>query len=227
MKSQFMNKKQLIEYLKEKKEYLDIMQKDFGNDSWWYSNRGSEHCINCKVYDWVDTEKIIEILQEKERIAMQLLDIDIEDLCNEIAWGVYGDFEYSIVGLARSNVLEMLQEKYAEIVDITYHGRSGGWACIQYNFDIKSIDGWTLDDTLDEAPFKDLRELKKVVDDAIETINKVNSDYMIAYNKLCKNIEEPKEYVERVVMYIEDRKDEVLEKIDENIELSKKLNALQ
>lgn len=227
-----MDKKQLIDYLEEKKEYLDIMQKDFGNDSWWYSNRKSQDCIKCKVYSYVDTKKVVELLPEKEKATMIILDIDIEKLCNEIVWGSeYGyDFDYCMIGEARRDVLEMLQEKYPEVVDITYHGKQGGWACIQYNFDIKTggYFYYGLDDLdNDEITMKHIQELKKQVDKAIETIENVNGDYMKAYNELCRNIEDPQAYVYNVVEYIKDRERELLEQLDRKIELSKKIQALQ
>lgn len=221
-----MNKKQLIEYLEDKKDYLDMMQKDFGHDSWWYSNRKSKDCINCKIHAWVDTSKVLALLSDKERDTIELLDLDIDKMCNDIIWGEDYCFEFGIVGQARSDVLEKLEEEYPAVVDITYQGRQGGWACIQYNFDIMSGDGWTLDDTLDDAPVKDLRELKKQVNIALDTINRVTIAYEKEYQALCESIEDPLSYVYDIKECIASEEQALLEQLDKKIELSEKLKAL-
>lgn len=221
-----MNKKDLVEYLEEKKEYLDIMQKDFGNDSWWYSNRKSDNCINCKIHVWVDSSKVLALLSEKERATVELLELDIEKMCNDIIWGEEYCFEWGIVGQARRDVLENLQEEYPEVVDITYQGRQGGWACIQYSFEIRSSDGWTLEDNLNEAPLKDLKELKKQVDKAIETIDKATEYYLQEYKSLCTSIGDPMSYVYNIEERIKSEEETLLAQLDKKIQLSKKLKAL-
>lgn len=222
-----MNKKELVEYLEEKKEYLDIMQKDFGHSSWWYSNRKSDNCIKCKIHAWVDSSKVLALLSEKERATIELLELDIDKMCNDFVWGEEYCFEWGKVGQARRDVLENLKEEYPEVVDITYQGRQGGWACIQYSFDIMSKAGFTLDD-LDyiNIKIKDLRELKKQVDKAIETMDNATEYYLQEYKSLCKSICDPASYVYDIEERIKSEEENLLAQLDNKIELSEKLKAL-
>lgn len=225
-----MNKKELVDYLEEKKDYLDIMQKDFGHSSWWYSNRKSDHCIKCKVHAWLDSSKVLALLSEKERATVELLELDIDKMLNDVVWGEDYCFEWGMVGQARRDVLENLKEEYPEVVDITYQGKQGGWACIQYSFDINSGGSfyYTLDDLdCDDIKIKDMRELKKQVDKAIETINNVNSYYMKAYNELCNSISDPSSYVYDIKERIKSEEENLLAQLDNKIELSEKLKALK
>lgn len=194
-----MNKKQLFDFISEKQDIINNYESSFGNDSWWYSNRTPETCNRVKIYASVDTDKVLELLSEKQRKQIELLDINIISLCNDIAWGDEYDFDYSIIGQCRTDYIDKLKELYPVVEDVTFHGRNCGWACVRYNFNISSNDGWTIDDIInngvDGSEYKTLLQVYKQINKALDTVDKVDEFISQSVKEVCDTIEDTKTYI--------------------------------
>ena len=194
------------------------MQKDIGHHSWWYSNRGSEDCIKCKLYPFIDIEKLKDLLPERTKAVIEVLDIDINAIIDRYVWD-------TVVPDAREAILETLKEKY-DIVDIEYVGRSGGWACIQYNFDIATKEGYTAEDDLEDMKYSDLKELLQKQKKAYQTINSATADYIEAYERLEKELDTEEYYIDEVIFQVKMQQGDLLEKLDEFIKKGENLKTL-
>lgn len=188
-------------------EYLERMQKGLGHHSWWYTNRSSDDCINVKVHAWVDTDKVLQLLTQKEREAVDVLGIDVADFCEDIKWSV-------LVEDARMFLLEELQGLDTEnetVHEIEYGGRSGGWLAVVYHFDLVG------DYCEGHEHVKDLYETKAITkkewaqwcknaDAAIAHIEKVHAKVKELHRGLEQAIEDPQSYIDPLRDYIEDQK---------------------
>jgi len=202
-----MNKKQLFDYISEKQGFINTYQSEFGNQSWWYSNRSPETCNNVKIYTYLDTEKVLELLSEKQRKQIELLDLNIVSLCNDIVWGGDYDFQYSTIGMHVTDEIDNIKNNYPAVQDITFHGRSGGWVCVVYDFNIKTGDGWTIDDIvnsgIDGTDYKTLLDIYKQINKAIETVDSVNEYIQESKRVLEGLIENPENYIYDIEQNIE------------------------
>lgn len=122
-----MKKTYTIEQLEDKKEYFTKMQKGLGHHSWWYTNRGSDNCINVKVHIYNKHEPI-DYLTEKEKELIKVLDIDTDNIAN--------DYFYEHLQAERDGLnMDIEAGEYPQVDSVEYGGRSGGWLCVVYNFD--------------------------------------------------------------------------------------------
>ena len=202
-----MNKKQIFDYISEKQDVINEYESVFGNDSWWYSNRSPETCNKVKIYAYVDIDKVLELLSEKQRKQIELLDIDLNTLCNDIAWGDEYNFDMSLVSMYTDDEIEKIKTKYPAVQDITFHGRSGGWACVVYDFNIKTGDGWTIDDVVnngvDRTEYKTLLDIYEQINKALKTVDEINEYIEKSRKRLCKLLEDPQSYILKALHVIE------------------------
>jgi len=193
-------------------EYLTRMQKDLGHHSWWYTNRQSADCINVKMHCWVDTDKVLAGLTEREREAVTVLDIDVDQFCDELKWrDIESTREWLLESLKDDDTL---QNETAQVDSLDYGGRSGGWLAVVFDFDAIGdyLEGY--DYAIEYLTKKEQREQCKAVDNAIAYIDKVHARIVDMHKRYCDELEKPEFYIEELQMHIEESIDHEQTKIE-------------
>lgn len=196
-----MNKQQKIDFVEASIDWYNRMTAGLGHQSWWYTNRSSDDCINVKLHNgWVDINDVLEGLTTKEKEDAEVLGIDLEELVNNIMWGDYG-----IVDDAKHMLETELVEKY-RVVKLEYGGRRGGWLAVV--FDWESIDDF--ENCLDEAVDK-IKEAKKENQEVITLVEKRCKELEAMLNNPDTYIEIIKERIQNIKEHQQERAKKILE----------------
>lgn len=198
-------------------EYITRMQKGLGHHSWWYTNRQSEDCINVKMNCWVDSKEVTNLLTKKEKEAVKVLGIDVDEWVENEKWSIIGvEQEYLLDTLKYA---DKLQKEDARVHDIEWGGRSGGWLAVVFDFDgisdycegYEYVKGLYDDGTITKREWS---ELCKSADSAVEYIELVHNYVKELHMSLCESLEDPQTYIEQLQEYIASCIDSEKEKID-------------
>lgn len=186
-------------------EYLQRMQKGLGHHSWWYTNRGPADCVNVKMHCWVDTDELTALLTEREKKAVEVLKIDVAEWAEEYKWSGISWEANNLAGLLQE--AEALKHKDFTVTDVEYGGRSGGWACIVFDF-------YGLGDYLEGSEYavrhlaeknitkKELAQWHRQALAARDYIEKVHDYVKQAHKELCAYYKNPQTYIEALKDYI-------------------------
>lgn len=206
------NKNLTIEQIQDKFEYLTRMTKNRGHSSWWYSNRGSEDCINVKIYADIKDLK----LSEKEERECEIIGINTDNIIDARYWYTINNEAEELL----SNLQSKLDTDNMYISDVNFTGRQGGWACIVYSFDelYKIEEYLNLEDK--EITKKNTKEITKIINDCEDFINKTNKEVLSLKRSLI-NYLESNDFIDDVKEEIKDtisfNKDLLIKKIDDLI----------
>lgn len=123
-----MKKAEMIAFITKHYDLIEAMGLDLGHHSWHYTNRSPDTCINVKIHAWADAELLKEKLSAKDKKAVELLSIDLNEFIHTLTWEYYG-----VIDNERMAMEEALKANYPDIIGFEYGGKSGGWLCIQYD----------------------------------------------------------------------------------------------
>lgn len=191
-----MTKQQMIDYINEHFDWFECMQVGLGHDSWWYTNRSPEECINVKVHAWIDSDDVLSKLTAKEREIISTLGLDLNEYLNDMIWGDFG-----LVEMAREDLLEELKEKY-NVESIEYGGRQGGWMAVIYDWSDVYDD---YDDP--DYSYKQVREFYQTIKKAVAEHEKVTGLVLERKRSLERYIEDPETYLDSVSIWVEENLD--------------------
>lgn len=177
----------MINFINEHFDWFESMQKGLGHDSWWYTNRRPDDCINVKLHSWVDVAKITDQLTDQEKTTIQTLGIDLNKLCNDLVWEDFG-----MVDDARRCLLEDLKFHH-NVKDLEYGGRSGGWLAVVYDW-AEVYDDYDNP----EYNYKEVLAFYRTIKNAIKEHKKVTTLVLERKRQLEKDIENPANYIEVV-----------------------------
>lgn len=114
----------MLEYIKQELENATEYTEAPGSDSWGYSARSPDTCINVKLETWCIIDEVEALLSEeaKERAEIK----DLEYMLNDCWWRLVSD--------AQEELQEYVKERWN--ADSYFLGRSSGWFCPVLNFTI-------------------------------------------------------------------------------------------
>ena len=183
-------------------EYLIKMQKPLGHDSWWYTNRSSEDCINVKMHSWPDMDKITALISDKERATIEVLGLDLEEFILREQW--------HIINQAAEDLAEDIKIENRDgcsVTGVNYGGRSGGWACVVFDFDNTGdyCEGYEYAEQMykdGDINKKEWTEWCREADKAMQYITDVHEEVKKLHKLLEAYIEDPETYIEQAREYI-------------------------
>lgn len=181
----------MIEYINQHYDWFETMQMGLGHDSWWYTNRKPEDCINVKIYAWLDIDKLLEKLTDREKQIVDTLELDVPEYCNDLVWNDYG-----LVYSTRECLLEVLKENY-NVVDCEYGGKQGGWLAVIYQWDDVPDD---YDN--DEYSYQEVKQFYNTIKKSITEHEKVTEMVLEMKKLLEKDIKNVETYLDQVHEYI-------------------------
>lgn len=188
-----MTKQEMVDYIGTHFDWYEAMQMGLGHHSWWYTNRRPEQCINVKVYASVNSDKVLEKLSDRERQAIKVLGIDLDEALNDIVWSDYG-----LVDMGRDDLLEELKEYY-NVTSVEYGGKSGGWLAVIYDW----AKVW--DDYEDASyTYADVRRFYTTIKNALAEHDKVTALILERKRDLERAIQDPDNYIEELQIRISD-----------------------
>lgn len=207
-------------------EYLQRMQKPLGHHSWWYTNRQSVDCVNVKMHCYVDTNKVIQSLTEKEQAAVSILNIKVDEWCEQTKW--------DSIEIDRAYLLENLHDavelnnKDFSIDSLDYGGRSGGWLCVVFNFaglgDYLEGSDYTTQLLTDKSiTKKEFNTWEKKAIAARDYIDTVHEYIKKEHAALCRYYEQVDTYTESLSCHISDCIDDEAAIIEQKAENLRKL----
>ena len=182
----------MIEEITKDYDWFECMQLGLGHDSWWYTNRTPEECVNVKIHAWVDLDQVKALLSPDELKAMDTLGIDIEELTGGVVWSDWG-----LIPLARKVLEEELKDSF-NVSSLEYGGRSGGWLAVVYEWDDIPSDY----DDCKFYSYKEIKEFYQTVTKALEEHSKVTDLVNQRKSGLEKDIEAPESYIEEITQHI-------------------------
>lgn len=184
----------MIDYINNHYDWYKYMQIGLGHDSWWYTNRGPDDCINVKLHSWVDIDKIIAKLTDQEKQIIETLGIDINEYLNDLVWSDFG-----LVEMARQSLLDELKADY-NVKNIEYGGRSGGWMAIVYDWQDVPYDY-----NSQETSYKEVLAYYRIIKNAVKEHEKVTALVLERKAQLEKSIADAKNYIDQVKEMLTDR----------------------
>lgn len=218
--------------IKNKYDYIERMQKGMGQNSWTYSNRKSGDCIDVKVYAYVKSDHVKELLTADERKNIDILKIDIFKVIEENIWG--SDFCMGgIVTYARESLLENVKDNFRRmpsnsgkyVENIEYGGRSGGWMCVVYDFDDLLSNMYDVTNN-EDASTGDINSVYEKLENALSVIDEVTYFIKEKHKELCNLIREPHTHVEAIQEAISSRIEDMKAKAISIKETLQKINNL-
>ena len=189
-----MTKKELIKYISDRYEWFERMQKPLGHNSWWYTNRNTDDCIDVKIYAGADIDELKTKISPATLSIIEKLHINLDEWLEDKIWGDFG-----FVDMARDDLQTELKEKY-NVDSLDCGGKSGGWLCVVFNWDYIPDDFDT-----GEYTAKELEAYKKIIDEAETENATVNSLIVKRKMELCRAIEDVENYTDELEEYADEQ----------------------